>query len=64
MLLSASFDGHIALFTERNSHSPNYFQHNEEGEDKVVFATFLHSTQFRGFASTSTLGLCHLYSYE
>jgi len=62
--LTASFDGHVALFTEYNCHSPNYFQHNDSGDDKVVYATFLHSAHFKGFSSTSTLGLCHIYSYQ
>jgi len=64
MLLTASFDGHVALFTESSSDSPNYFQHNDAGDDKVVFATFLHSPHYRGFSSTSTQGLCHIYSYQ
>jgi WD40 repeat protein len=63
-LLTASFDGHVALFTEDACLSPSYFQHNDNGDDKVVFATFLHSPAFKGFASTSTQGLCHLYSYH
>lgn len=63
-LLTASFDGHVALFSENACLSPSYFQHNDSGDDKVVFATFLHSPAFKGFASTSTQGLCHLYSYN
>ena len=61
---AASFDGHVALFNEENAHEPTYHQHNENGEDKVVFATFLHSSEYRGFASTSAQGLCHVYSYQ
>lgn len=64
MFLTASFDGYVGLFNESNSHQPNYFQHNDNGEDKVVFATFLHSSHYHGFSSTSTQGLCHIYSYE
>lgn len=63
MLLTASFDGHVAFFNEHNSHEPSYFQHNDSGDDKVVFATFLHSADYRGFSSTSAQGLCHIYSY-
>jgi WD40 repeat protein len=63
-LLTASFDGHVALFTEEQAHEPSYYQHNENSDDKVVFATFLHSNHHHGFASTSTQGLCHIFSYE
>lgn len=62
-LLTASFDGHISLFSESTLESPNYHQHNELEEDKVVYATFLNHPKFRGFASTSTMGLCNIFSY-
>ena len=62
-LLTASFDGHISLFSEATLESPNYHQHNELEEDKVVYATFLNHPEFRGFASTSTMGLCNIFSY-
>lgn len=63
LLLTASFDGHISIFSQKGADSPSYHQHNESSEDKVVYATFINHPHRRGFASTSTLGLCNIYSF-
>ena len=62
-LLTASFDGHISIFSEKTVESPNYHQHNEIEDDKVVFATFMNHPELNGFASTSILGVCNIFSY-
>lgn len=64
LLLTASFDGYLAILDADNPDEPVYHQHNLEDSDKVVFATWLNSGKHNAFASSSTLGICNVYSYQ